>query len=224
MYALFFLMGCAVIAAFIAVPAVTAAFAPWWAVVLVLLAELVVLRYTAFRILGMMFAVFVSVGLRLGTLNMRGAKVQVFGLSVVPKPARSATPKPRTGSVDLDEHEAALLADDPAGTRYVKLDCTITPAAGAGGPVRHYEPAAFELSSEGFAVPKFPPTDDPAKTGELFAAAVVTDGVPTPIPPDEHLVGSQRVELVFRCPATLVGQARLKFLVRRLADVIVPAT
>jgi hypothetical protein len=188
------------------------------------LAELVVLRYTLFKILGMMFAIFVSVGLRLGTMNMRGAKVQVHGVNVVPKPELALVPKPNTGSVDLEEHEAAVLAPDAEGTRYVKVDCTITPAANAGGPVRHFEAGGFKLSSAGLALPKFPPTDDPAKTGTVFAAATVKDGVATPVPLDEHLLGSQRVELVFRCPSTLKGTAKLMFIVVKLAEIDVPAS
>ena len=69
MYALFFLMGLGVLAALIVIPAVAAAFLPWWATLLIIVAELVFLRYTFFKILGMMFAIFVSVGLRLGNQN-----------------------------------------------------------------------------------------------------------------------------------------------------------
>lgn len=224
MYAFFFMMGLAVLAALIVIPAVAAAFLPWWATLLIIVAELVFLRYTFFKILGMMFAIFVSVGLRLGTMNMRGAKVEVHGVKVVPKPDIAMVPKLNTGSVDLEEHEAAFLEPDAAGTRYVKLDCTITPAANATGPVRHFEAGAFKLSSEGFALPKFPPTDDETKTGEVFAAATVKDGVLTPVPLDEHLAGSQRVELVFKCPPTLKGNVKLKFMVIALADIDMPAT
>jgi hypothetical protein len=221
-YALFFLMGLAVLAALIVVPCIAAAFLPWWGTLLVVLGELVFLRYTLFRIVGMMFAIFVSVGLRLGTMNMRRARVDVHGISIVPKPDLSLVPKPNTGSVDLEEHEAAVLEPDAEGTRYVKLDCTITPAANAAGPVRHFEAGGFKLSSEGLALPKFPPTDDPTKTGEVFAAALVKDGVSIPIPLDEQLVGSQRLDLVFKCPPTLTGKVKLKFMVIKLAEVVVP--
>src|SRR3954447_20760231 len=112
MYALFFLMGLAVLAALIAIPVVAAVFLPWWGTVLVVFGELVFLRYTLFRILGMMFAIFVGVGLRLGTMNMRRAKVEVCGVTVVPKPGLAFVPKPNTGSVDLEEHEAAVLQPD----------------------------------------------------------------------------------------------------------------
>lgn len=223
MYALFFLMGLAVLVALVAVPVVAAGFVPWWGTVLVILAELVFLRYTLFRILGMMFAIFVSVGLRLGTMNMRGAKVEVHGVKVVPKPELAAVPKPNSGSVDLEEHEASVLEPDGEGTRYVQVDCTITPAANAAGPVRHFDAGGFKLSSEGLALPKFPPTDDVAKTGQVFAAAVVKDVVSTPVPLDEPLVGSQRLELVFKCPPTLKGKVRVKYIVLKLAEIAIPA-
>lgn len=224
MYALFFMMGLAVLAALIVIPIVTAPFVPWWGTLLIIFGELIFLRYTLFRILGMMFAVFVSVGLRLGTMSMRGAKVAVHGVMIVPKPELALAPKLNTGSVDLEEHEAGVLEPDAEGTRYVKLDCTIAPAANAAGPVRHFEAGGFKLSSEGFALPKFPPTDDAAKTGEVFCAAVVKDGVSTPVPLDEQLVGSQRLELVFKCPATLTGRVKLKFIVLKLAEIVVPGS
>jgi hypothetical protein len=221
-YTLFFLMGIGVMVALVAIPCISAGFLPWWAVCLIVVAEAVFLRYTFFRILGMMFAIFTSVGLRLGTMNMRRAGVEVHGVSVVPKPELSAVPKPNTGSVDLEEHEAAVLKADAEGTRYVRVDCTITPAADAVGPVRHFEAGGFVLSSEGLALPKFPPEDDPEKTGEVFAAALVEDGVAKPVPLDEQLDGSRRLELIFRCPATLRGRVKLKFLVHKLGEVVVP--
>lgn len=222
MYSLFFLMGLAVLAALIVIPVVAAAFVPWWGTLLIILAELIFLRYTLFRILGMMFAIFVSVGLRLGTMNMRRARVEVHGVTVVPKPELALVPKPNTGSVDLEEHEAVVLEPDPEGTRYVKVDCTVTLAANAVGPVRHFEAGGFKLSSEGLTLPKFPPTDDAARTGDIFAAAVVKDGVSTPVPLDEQLVGSQRLELVFKCPPTLTGTVNLKYIVLKLAAIVVP--
>ncbi|HEX4796614.1 MAG TPA: hypothetical protein VH370_22675 [Humisphaera sp.] len=53
MYALFFLMGLGVVVALFVIPAVAAAFVPWWGTLLIILAELVFLRYTFLRILGM---------------------------------------------------------------------------------------------------------------------------------------------------------------------------
>jgi hypothetical protein len=126
--------------------------------------------------------------------------------------------------VDLEEHEAAVLKPDREGIRYVKVDCTITPAPNAVGVVRHFEAGGFKLSSEGLALPKFPPEDDVARTGPVFAAAVVKDGASTPVPLDEQLVGSQRLELVFRCPPTLKGKVKLKFIVLKLADIVAPAS
>src|SRR3954447_14496339 len=59
-YALFFMMGFAVLAAVVAIPIVAAAFLPWWGTLLIILAELVFLRYTLLRIVGIMFAIFVG--------------------------------------------------------------------------------------------------------------------------------------------------------------------
>lgn len=223
MYAFFFMMGLAVLAAIIAIPVVASHYVPWWGTMLVILAELVFLRYALFRILGMMFAIFVSVGLRVGTLYMRGARVQVHSVTDVPKPDPSLLPRRNSGSADHEEDEAATPEPDAEGTRYVKVDCTITPTGNAAAPAPYFEAGAFTLSSEGFALPKFPPTDDPAKTGEIFSAAVVRDGVSQLVPLDERFDGSQRLELVFKCPPTLQGRVKLKFIVLKLSEIVIPA-
>ena len=59
LYLLFFAMVIAFAVALIAVPAVLAAFVPWWGVVLIVVGEIALLRYTLFRVLGFFFGVFV---------------------------------------------------------------------------------------------------------------------------------------------------------------------
>ncbi len=213
------------LAALITLPVATAPYVPWWGTLLIILGELVLLRYTFFKILGLMFGMFVSVGLRLGTRGMRDARVDVHSIAVVPPPGPEAIVKRESGSVDEDEDDEAAPEADAPGTRYVKLDCTVTPSPtlrASSSPVNHYEPGAFKLSSEGFAWPSFPPTDDETRTGELVAAALVDGESAGPIPPDRQLVGSQRLALTFKCPPTLRGRAKLKFLVLTLASVDVP--
>src|SRR5687768_14840815 len=101
---LFFLMLLfAFLAALITLPVATAPYVPWWGTLLILLAELVFLRYTLFKILGFMFAMFVSVGLRIGVRGMRGARVDVHSLTVVPPPGPEAIIKRESGSVDEDD-------------------------------------------------------------------------------------------------------------------------
>src|SRR4051812_25037492 len=83
LYLLFFAMLIGFVGALIALPAFLAPLVPWWGVVLIVVGELVVLRYTFFRILGLMFGVFVWAGLRVGVRGMRGAKVEVHSIKVV---------------------------------------------------------------------------------------------------------------------------------------------
>ena len=240
------------IAALVALPVLTARLVPWWGTMLIIFGELVFLRYALFKILGLMFGIFTSVGLRMGVRGMRGARVDVHSVRVVPPPTPDQIVKSESGSVDEDPDEdpdeSGSVDEDPddaagddadddddddasepdaPGTRFVKVDCTVTPSPkmeASDWPVKHYDAGSFTLSSEGFAWPKFPPDDDATRTGVLAAAAVVEGGTARPIAPDEQLLGSQRLELIFKCPPTLRGPAKLKFIVLPLATVEVPGT
>ena len=227
LYLLFLLMVILFFAVLIALPIATAPSVPWWGTVLIVVGELVFLRYALFKILGLMFGLFVWVGLRMGVRGMRGARVDIHSVNVVPRPGPEAMVRPESGSVDEtpEEADAAAAEPDPPGTRYVKVECTVTPSPkvqASNWPVKHYDAGSFKISSEGFAWPTFPPKDDETRTGELVAAAVVDDGSTTPVAPDQQLVGSQRLALTFRCPETLRGRAKLKFIVLPLAALDVP--
>jgi len=234
LYTFFFLMLGAFVAALIVLPLATAPYVPWWGTILIVAAELVFLRYALFRILGLMFAAFVSVGLRVGVQGMRGAKVDIHSLTVVPRPGPEMIVRPESGSVDddvddvdedEDAEEKAAAEREAAEMRYVKLDCTVSPSAKAEAsnwPVKHYDAGSFKLSSEGFAWPSFPPKDDETRTGEIVAAALVDGANTTPVALDKQLLGRQRLSLIFKCPPTLRGSAKLKFIVLTLARVEVP--
>ena len=231
LHLLFMVMLIGFITALVALPVLTARLVPWWGTVLIIFGELVFLRYALFRILGLMFGIFTWVGLRVGVRGMRGAKVEVHSVEVVPPPGPEQFVRSESGSVDEDPDEDEGEDPDDApepdapGTRFVKVDCTITPSPkvqASDWPVKHYDAGSFTISSEGFAWPRFPPADDETRTGQLVAAAVVEGGKPRPIAPDEQLLGSQRLEMIFKCPPTLKGPAKLKFVILPLAAVNVP--
>jgi hypothetical protein len=219
LYLLFFAMVIAFVAVLIAVPAVLAPLVPWWGVVLVVLAEIVLLRYTLFRILGFFFGVFVWAGLRMGVRIVWGTKVDVHSVTVVPRPSPVEVARPRSGSVDEDEGEAE---PDVPGTRYVRVECTVTPSPRMEAAKWPIEPGTFKISSEGWRWPSMPPKEDERRTGEPVAAAVVEGAAARPLAPDERLLGQRRLALTFRCPPTLRGPAKLKYLVLPLAALDVP--
>jgi hypothetical protein len=222
LYLLFFAMLVGFVGALIALPALLAPLVPWWGVVLIVLGELVFLRYTFLRILGFMFGVFVWAGLRVGVRGMRGARVEVHAIRVVPPPGPDEVVRRESGSVDHAEGEAE---PDAPGTRYVRVECTVTPSpkVQAGNwPVKHYDAGSFKLSSQRFAWPSFPPTDDETRTGEVVAATVLDGATATPVASDKQLLGSQRLALTFKCPPTLKGPAKLKFVILPLATLEVP--
>jgi hypothetical protein len=224
LYLLFFAMLIGFVGALIALPAFLAPLVPWWGVVLIVVGELVALRYTFFRILGLMFGVFVWAGLRVGVRGMRGAKVEVHSIKVVPRPGPDEVVRRESGSVDHAEGEGDAEPDAP-GTRYVRVECTVTPSPkvqASNWPVKHYDPGSFKLSSQRFDWPSFPPKDDETRTGDVVAAAVLDGEVATPIASDEQLLGSQRLALTFKCPQTLKGPAKLKFVILPLATLDVP--
>jgi hypothetical protein len=222
LYLLFFAMLIAFVGALIALPALMAPLVPWWGVVLIVVGELVVLRYTFFRILGFIFGVFVWAGLRVGVRGMRGARVDVHSIRVVPPPGPEEVVRRESGSVDHAEGESE---PDAPGTRYVRVDCTVSPSPkvqASNWPVKHYDAGSFKLSSQGFAWPSFPPKDDETRTGEVVAAALLDGEAATPIASDKQLLGSQRLRLTFKCPETLKGPAKLKFVILPLATLDVP--
>ena len=222
----FMMMLIGFIVALIALPVFTASLVPWWGTLLIILGELVFLRYTLFKILGLMFGIFTWVGIRIGVSGMRGAKVDVHSVRVVPPPGPDEVVRSESGSVDLDpEAEDEPPEPDPAGTRFVRVECTVTPSpkvAASNWPAKHYDAGSFTISSQGFAWPKFPPEDDPTRTGVLAAAATVDGETVTPIAADQQILGSQRLALTFKCPPTLKGPAKLKFIVLPLATLDVP--
>src|SRR5688572_4753833 len=144
LHLLFMVMLVGFIAALVALPVLTAQLVPWWGTVLIIVGELVFLRYTLFRVLGLMFGIFTWVGLRVGVRGMRGASVVVHSVEVVPPPAPEQVVKPESGSVDEDPDEDEDPDDapepDPAGTRFVRVDCTVTPSPkveASNWPVNH---------------------------------------------------------------------------------------
>jgi hypothetical protein len=219
LYLLFFAMVIAFVAALIALPAVIAPLVPWWGVVLVVLGEIVLLRYTLFRIMGFFFGVFVWAGLRMGIRIVRGTKVEVHSVTAVPRPGPEELVRRQSGSVDEEEVEAE---PDAPGTRYVRVECTVTPSPRMEAAKWPIEPGTFKISSQGFAWPSMPPKDDKSRTGEPVAAAVVDGAVCRPVALDEHLLGRPRLALTFKCPPTLRGRAKLKYLILPLATVEVP--
>jgi hypothetical protein len=242
LYLFFAMMLVSFLAAIIALPVVTAPYVPWWGTLAIILGELIFLRYTLFKIIRFMFAMFVFVGLRFGAKGMRGAKVDFHSVTVVPEPGPDLIVKRESGSIDEDEEDddageegeeldennreddGADEADAP-DVRYVRVDCTVTPSAksqASNWPLKHYEAGAFTLSSKAFTWPTFPPQDDETRTGTIVAAALLNGDGMTPIPLDRHLLGSQRLALYFKCPATLQGRAKLKFLVLPLASLDLP--
>jgi hypothetical protein len=223
LYLLFFAMLIAFVGALIALPALMAPLVPWWGVVLIVVGELVVLRYTLFRILGFFFGVFVWAGLRVGIRVVRGTKVDVHSVTVVPRPVPEQIIRRKSGSVDEDGSESGTEgAADAPGTRYVRVECTVTPSPRMEAAKWPIEPGTFKISSEGFRWPSMPPKEDETRTGEPVAAAVLDEAGARPLAPDEHLLGRQRLALTFKCPPTLRGRAKLKYLILPLAMVDVP--
>jgi hypothetical protein len=222
----FMMMLIGFIAGLIALPVMTAPLVPWWGTLLIILGELVFLRYTLFKILGLMFGIFTWVGIRIGVSGMRGARVDIHSVKVVPPPGPEQVVRPESGSVDLDpDEEDEAREPDPAGTRFVRVECTVTPSpklATSNWPAKHYDAGSFTISSQRFVWPKFPPEDDPTRTGVLAAAALMDGETVTPIAADKQVLGSQRLALTFKCPPSLKGPAKLKFIVLPLATVDVP--
>ena len=232
LHLLFFVMLLAFVAALVALPVVTAPLVPWWGTLLIVFGELVFLRYALFKILGFMFGTFVWVGLRMGVRGMRGARVDIHSVKVVPRPGPDEIVRSESSSIDEDPGEGegegrgdAAPEPDAPGTRYVKVDCTVTPSPkvqASNWPAKHYDAGSFKISSQRFDWPTFPPKDDETRTGGLVAAAVVNGDAATPIAPDKQLLGNQRLALTFKCPGTLKGPAKLKFVILPLATLDVP--
>ncbi len=226
MYLFFFVMVIIFVSALITLPVIASHYVPWWGTVAIIVAELIFLRYALFKILGLMFGIFVSVGLRIGTQGMRGATVNIHSINVVPPPdpLPPELAESQSGSIDDDPDEAP--EPDAPGTRYIVVDCTVTPSRKSetsDWPVKHYDAGSFALSAQTFIWPSFPPKEDDSRTGRIVAANRIENGASSRITLDTRLLGSQRLQLTFKCPPTLQGRARLKFIVLKLADVELPA-
>jgi hypothetical protein len=122
LHLLFMVMLIGFLGALVALPAMTARLVPWWGTLLIVLGELVFLRYTLFKILGLMFGIFTWVGIRIGVSGMRGARIDVHSVRVVPPPAPEEAVRRQSGSVDLhpaeDDAPEQREAADEAEKRY----------------------------------------------------------------------------------------------------------
>lgn len=210
--------GClAVVVLAIGLPVVASQFLPWWGTLIFVLVEGVVLVKGIPKLLG---AAVGGVAKRLfetKSVVLRDATVTLHDVREVSRPAGAAADR----EVENDEEDWDDEEDGPEAARYIEIDCTVIPAPPIG-PMQHWDP--FELQLCPFDKPTaFNADDDGDENDEASVHdvhALDDDGHAVEI--DGKLTGSHRLRLVFACPATLQGRAKLRYYFESLGDIALP--
>jgi len=197
--------------AFVAIVGVSAMYLPWWG--------------TAFVVIGLvvlaakLIPVFVSRGLSdvmtklfdTKSSVLRDAKVDVHTVELTERPAI-----PVDDDFDDDADEP-----DPETTKYVLVEATITPGDPTG-PMQHWEPGELRLvgfdhdtSLEALAEG----LDDGGDV--MLAECVDSDG--TADDDFDKVVGEHRLRIVFACPRSMTGRAKLQYYFEGIGDLKIPA-
>ncbi|MEO0964307.1 MAG: hypothetical protein AAFY08_04235 [Planctomycetota bacterium] len=223
-------LGCLLIVVLlIAIPVIAAQFLPWWAVLLIVMVLAAVLIFGLPKLIGYGFKRF-FVGLFEGKSRvLRGAEVTVHEVAEVPRPA----------SLDAEEREDVPgedgegfdteVADDDEPVRYVMIDCTITPKPSAG-KFQHWEPSELQLCPYDKSTKlDLSGEDDPTDAGDeghVVECSSVGDAQSVEDEEGDDAYGKyhgpMRLRMVFGCPASLRGRAKLRYYFEGIGDIRLP--
>lgn len=229
-----FKLGClVVVVVLIAIPVIAAQFLPWWAVLLVVVGLAALLIFGLPKLIGYGFKRF-FVGMFEGKSRvLRGAEVIVHEVAEVPRPASLDAENPEldgmTADVDYVEVDEDKGEDDEPA-RYIMIDCTITPKPSAG-KFQHWEPSELQLCPYDKPTKMdFDGDDDPVGAedeGHVVEASSV--GAVESIEDEEDdddaygkYHGPMRLRLVFGCPESLQGRAKLRYYFEGIGDIRLP--
>jgi len=199
--------------AFVAIVGVCAVYLSWWTTVLIVIA----LVMLAIRLIPS----FASRGLSDVMKKLFDSKSRVLRDAVVHVHAVELTHPP--AAVIDDETEQMFDDDerDPGDTKYVLVDATITPGQ-SEGPMHHWEPAELRLVGFERDTSLEAMADGDGDGGDvLHAATVEADG--STADDLDKITGPQRLRLVFACPRSLSGRAKLQYYFEGIGDFRIPA-
>jgi len=199
---------------FVAIVGVSAMYLPWWGTALVVLG-LVVLA-------AKLIPVFVSRGLSdvmtklfdTKSRVLRDAQVAVHTVELTERP-------PVVQDEELDELELDEDTIDPETTKYVLVDATITPGDPTG-PMQHWEPGEFRLVGFEHDTSLEALAEGLDEGGDVMhAERLDADG--TADDDFDKVVGEHRLRLVFACPRSMTGRAKLQYYFEGIGDFKIPA-
>jgi hypothetical protein len=220
-------LGCLLILVIlIAIPAVASQYLPWWGTLLVVIGELALLIFAGPKIVkwGIM-----SVARRMFMTKsqvLRDATLVVHDCREVPKPVAAEESAEGDGESSDDAEDEDTEDDDgdlKPIARYVQVEFTLTPSA-TGGRMTHWDPGDFRMVPH---AKKSASIDDDNKTVDTSDEAwahtlhlIADDGSAT----DDigKIVGPARLRIVYGCPESLRGAAKLRYYFEDIGRIELP--
>lgn len=221
----------AVLAIFIAIPVVASRYIPWYATLLLIVAEVALLIFVVPKLGKWIFKRALTGMLGMKSKVLRNATVEVHSLEKVPKPLRRVEPS-QAPTDEIQTPEGTVVTGSPTeeanddddekdkpGTRYVRVDCTITPGKTAG-PMQLYEPDDIVLVSwdKKVSLRSMEDEDDSNEAAAVEMKIVGED----PDNDSGKYGGPQRIEFVFRCPPELKSRAKFRYYFETFGDLQIP--
>jgi hypothetical protein len=213
----------------IAIPTIVSQFSPWWVVMLVVFAELLLLIY------GLPF--LIKHGLKRFAIGLfttksralRGAAVQIHEIRNTLKPVErenedgreeivaadgTIVTSPQSDPDDDDEDEEDDEVDD---SRYVLVDFTLTPIPGSSR-MQHYDPFDLMLVPFDTKTGNVDPDDDnDENSASVHMIKRVDDsGIEQEI--EDKLIGPARLRITFAVPPTLTGRVKFRHYFESFGD------
>ena len=218
----------------IAVPAIASRYLPFWGTMLVVLAEGFLLVLIGPKLFGWAIKRFIMGMFRTKSRVLQGARVHIHEVRAVEKPqereqfveearALPGEGEPEEADQDQDEDEEDEEDEEEADGdhHHVFVDVTITPVGGTS-KMSHWDPTELLLVPYDARISM----DDGEDATDALSGSVDTihliDESGNKIEDFDKLVGPARLQIVFACPMTLHGRAKLRYYFEGIGDLHVP--
>lgn len=206
-----------VLAVLIAIPVIASRYVPGWAVFLIVVGEVVAMRYLVPFAIGLGLKRFAMGVIQQKSQVLRNAAVHVYSVERTTVPAE-LNERLIEESSELQPGEQELIdVPGPAG-RYVLVDFTITPQSNHS-PMKSWEPVELMLipSLQNVAV-----SEDDDKLSATVAQVEIVQENGEVIREFDKVEGKTRLRAIFNCPPLLSGRVKFRYYFETFGDLLLP--
>jgi len=215
-------IGCtAALVLIVGIPIVASRYLPWWGTLLVIIGEIVGLRFLIPRLFALgIKRVFLGMFVTKSRVP-QGAMVHVHAVELKQPQADRQTIIEPAGENLLAQREPEDADDVDAGKRLVQIEFTLTPKPRTSR-MTHWEPAELLLVPFDSEIDmREDPTSNDAVAGQVKAVSLIGESGEE-IDEFDKITGKARLRMIFACPSTLSGRVKFRYYFETFGDVMLP--